>query len=84
MIFGRYTEKSVFAFFASLKSSFVRNLITATKYHHCQMQMSMTRLSILSIVSLFLSFSLSFSLSLSLLLSFSLSLFLALSISLWP
>jgi hypothetical protein len=31
MSYGRYTKKSVFAFFAPPKSLFVRNLITATK-----------------------------------------------------
>jgi flagellar biosynthesis component FlhA len=47
-------RKQVFLpFFAPLKSSFVRNLITATKYQHCQMQM--TRLTILSSLSLFFS-----------------------------
>jgi hypothetical protein len=69
-----------FAFFAPLKSSFVCNLITATKYHYCQMQMSITRLSILFIFSLFLSFFLSLSISVSL----SLSLFFSFSLSQFP
>jgi hypothetical protein len=36
MSYGRYTKKSVFAFFAPRKSLFVHNLITVTKYQHCQ------------------------------------------------
>jgi hypothetical protein len=72
MSYGRYTKKSMFAFFAPLKSSFVCNLITATEYQHCQMKM--TRLSIA-----FCPFSLS--LSLSFFLSLSFSLFLPLLIS---